>query len=140
MKLLEAVWPSGFVTTTLTAPAVCGGVVAKINVWLETLPFVAGNPPNVTVAPGVNPSPEMDTDVPPTVDPVFGLTDVIVGGRYENPFARVAVCPSAFVTTTSTTPGRCDVVLTIMLAAVIETKLARAPPNVTVVPEAKPVP
>jgi hypothetical protein len=66
--------------------------------------------------------------------------DVIVGGKYPNPLVCVAVCPSGFVTTTSTTPGRCELVLTFMLAAAVVRTVAGAPPNVTVAPAAKPEP
>ncbi len=69
---------SGFVTTTSTAPAACRGVVAVIWNWLTTTMLVAGEPPNVTVAPLWKRTPEMVTGVPPLVDPEFGVTLLIV--------------------------------------------------------------
>jgi hypothetical protein len=96
--------PLGFITTTSTLPAAWGGVVAKIDVSLPDT-FIAATPPNVTVAPGAKPEPDMFTFVPPTVVPEPGKTDVIVGGMYVNPFTVVAADPSGFVTTTLTLPA-----------------------------------
>src|SRR5437868_1966183 len=95
---------------------------------------VAATPPKVTVAPGPKPEPSIVTRVPPAVVPAVGLTDVIVGGRYENPFARVAGCPSAFVTTASTAPGACGAVVTLIVVGVIAMTAAGTPPSVTVLP------
>jgi hypothetical protein len=105
---------------------------------METL--VAGTPAKVIVAPGANPSPLMLMKFPPAVVPELGLMDWIVGGRYENAFGSVAVWPSGFVTTTSTTAGRCKPVRTVMFVAVIVRIAAGAPPNVTLTPPANPEP
>jgi len=67
------------VTTTITAPAVCAGVVAVIDVPLATFTFVAAVPPKVTVAPVRKPVPVMVTEVPPAALPVFGVIDATVG-------------------------------------------------------------
>jgi hypothetical protein len=67
------------VTTTLTAPAVCAGVVAVIDVLPTTVAAVAAVPPRLTVAPARKPVPVMVTAVPPFVEPVFGVIEVIVG-------------------------------------------------------------
>src|SRR5207247_1042067 len=69
---------STFVSTTFTAPAGCAVVVPVMLValWVET---VSAEPPNDTVAPLWKPVPETVTDVPPAVDPVFGVTDATVG-------------------------------------------------------------
>ena len=75
-----ALWPFGFVTTTLTRPAACGGVVTVIEVLLATVTFVAAVVSNFTVAPEAKFVPVIVTDVPPAVDPGLGKTDVIVGG------------------------------------------------------------
>lgn len=69
-----------FVTVTFTAPAVCAGVVAVIEVLLTTFTFVAAAPPNVTFAPAKNPVPVIVTEVPPLVEPETGEIAVTVGG------------------------------------------------------------
>jgi hypothetical protein len=68
------------VTVTVTAPAVPAGVVAVIVVAFVTTTFVAASPPNVTVAPAAKFVPVIVTAVPPSVDPLLGLTLVTVGG------------------------------------------------------------
>jgi hypothetical protein len=70
----------GFVTVTVTAPALPAGVVAVICVPLTTTTFVAALLPNVTVAPPAKFVPVIVTDVPPAVVPIFGDTLVTVGG------------------------------------------------------------
>ena len=102
--VIVALGPLGFITTTSTLPAAWGGVVAEINVPVPNT-LIAATPPNVTVAPGAKPEPNMVTLVPPTVVPEPGKTDVIVGGMYVNPFTVVAADPSGFVTTTLTPPA-----------------------------------
>jgi hypothetical protein len=42
----------------------------------DTALVTAGTPPNCTVAPGLNPPPEMVTRVAPSVFPVLGEIDV----------------------------------------------------------------
>ena len=69
----------GFVTVTVTAPAVPAGVVAVMDVLLTTTTLVAAVPPKVTVAPAAKFVPVIVTDVPPTVDPLLGDTLVTVG-------------------------------------------------------------
>ena len=80
MKLLRlALWPSPFVTTTGTAPAVeRGGVTAVIDVELVTLTLVAATPPNVTVEPRKF-APLIVTEVPPVVGPLDGVSCATVG-------------------------------------------------------------
>jgi hypothetical protein len=68
------------VTVTVTAPTACAGVVAVIEVLLTTTTFVAAVPPNVTVAPEAKLVPVIVTAVPPSIDPLLGLTLVTVGG------------------------------------------------------------
>src|SRR5262249_23978754 len=48
---IEPLWPSVFVTTTVTLPAACAGVVAVMVVLLPTATPVAAVPPSATVAP-----------------------------------------------------------------------------------------
>jgi hypothetical protein len=68
------------VTVTDTAPALPAGVVAVIVVLLAMTTFVAAAAPNVTVAPVAKFVPVIVTAVPPSVDPVLGLTLLTVGG------------------------------------------------------------
>ena len=72
-------WPPVLVTTTLTAPAACAGVLAVICVALTTTILVAAVPPNVTPAPAWNPVPVIVTAVPPLVGPLVGDTELTVG-------------------------------------------------------------
>ena len=67
------------VTVTVTAPALPAGVVAVIEVLLTTTTLVAAVPPNVTVAPAAKFVPVIVTAVPPSVDPLLGLTLLTVG-------------------------------------------------------------
>ena len=67
-------WPSLFVTLTLTAPAACEGVVAVIVVALTTVTAVAAVPPMMTVGPDRKPVPLIVTAVPPLVVPETGAT------------------------------------------------------------------
>ena len=70
------------VTATLFAPAVPVGVTAvMVVVEVQTVSDVASKPPTVTlVAPATKFVPVIVIDVPPRVEPLVGLTDVIVGG------------------------------------------------------------
>ena len=67
------------VTTTLTAPAACAGVVAVIDVLLTTVTPVAAVPPSFTVAPARKPVPVMVTAVPPFAVPELGVIALTVG-------------------------------------------------------------
>ena len=74
-----ALWASGLVIVTLTAPAACAGLVAVIVVLLTTLTAVAAVPPTVTVAPVTKLVPVIVSAVPPAVGPDVGVTPLIVG-------------------------------------------------------------
>lgn len=74
-----ALWVSGLVTTTLTAPAAWAGVVAVIEVLLPKLTPVAAVPPKLTVAPDTKFEPVMLTNVPPAVVPEAGEIKLIAG-------------------------------------------------------------
>ncbi len=79
MKLPDAV-PPGVVTTTCFAPAVPAGVTAVMVVVEVTFSAVAATPPTVTlVVPATKFVPVIVIDVPPIVEPLVGLTDVILG-------------------------------------------------------------
>jgi hypothetical protein len=68
------------VTVTVTAPALPVGVVAVMVVLFTTVTLVAAAPPKVTVAPVTKFVPVIVTDVAPSVDPLFGLILLTVGG------------------------------------------------------------
>jgi hypothetical protein len=70
---------SVLVTTTLTAPAACAGVVAVIMVLFTSVTPVADVPPSFTVAPDKNPVPVTVTAVPPVVTPELGVIEATVG-------------------------------------------------------------
>jgi hypothetical protein len=75
----EPVCVSGFVTDTLTAPAACA-VVTPVMVVALSVATVSGAPPNDTVALVWKPVPEIVTEFPPAVEPLFGVTELTVGG------------------------------------------------------------
>ena len=64
---------SVLVTTTSTEPEPRSGVTAVIVLAFTTTTDVALTSPNLTVAPDLNPAPEIVTVVPPTVGPRSGL-------------------------------------------------------------------
>ena len=98
--------PPGVVTTTLTAPAACAGVVAVTWVAESTVNDAAAVPPKVTALAPVRFVPVSVTTVPPSVDPEAGATEAIDGGGTTNvnPAVFVAV-PPGVVTATSTAPA-----------------------------------
>jgi hypothetical protein len=75
----DPLWPSRFVTFTVTAPVPRAGVVAVRVVLLITFTLVAVVPPKVTVAPAAKKVPVIVTVVPPIVDPEAGDTLATVG-------------------------------------------------------------
>ena len=68
------------VTATLLAPAMPAGVTAVMVVVEVTFSAVAATPPTVTLVVPVRFQPVRVIAVPPIVEPLVGLTDVIVGG------------------------------------------------------------
>ena len=71
--------PPGVVTVTFTVPALSAGLVALIELDELTVTPVAAEAPKSTAVAPVKPLPGIVTDVPPAVDPVFGLTPETVG-------------------------------------------------------------
>jgi hypothetical protein len=67
------------VTVTVAAPVLPAGVVAVMVVLFTTVTLVAAVPPIVTVAPVAKLVPVMVTAVPPSVEPLLGLTPVTLG-------------------------------------------------------------
>jgi hypothetical protein len=88
--------PLGFVTLTVTAPAVPAGVVAVMLVLLTTTTLVAAAPPNVTVAPVAKSIPVIVTAVPPTVGPLFGEMLVTNGTVLVVADLKVTTCITQF--------------------------------------------
>ena len=74
----EAV-PPGVVIATALTPAVPAGVFAVTLVEETTTTLVAGAPPTVTEFAPVRFVPVIVIGVPPSVEPLFGLTVEIVG-------------------------------------------------------------
>src|SRR5438034_5217780 len=70
---------SGLVTVTVTAPTACAVVVPVMLVAL-IVATVRAAPPNETVAPLWKPVPLTVTADPPALAPLFGVTEVTVGG------------------------------------------------------------
>jgi hypothetical protein len=146
--------PFVLVTVTSTALAVRAGVVAVIDVTLTTTTLDAAVPPKETVAPAANPVPDSVTVVPPAVVPDVGAIAVTVGATgagggggggcaemYVKPRNRLPLCPSGFVTTTSTLPALpAGAVAVIDVALATFTAVADVGPNATVAPDANPAP
>src|SRR6185312_14806582 len=74
-----ALCPSVLVTTTLTVPVACAGVVAVMDALLTTVTFVAEVPHKVTVAPAAKLLPLMLTAVPALVGPEVGEIELTPG-------------------------------------------------------------
>ena len=81
--------PLGAVTSTLAVPALPAGVVAVIEVELNTVTAIAVAPPMVTAVAPVKPVPVIVTDCPPASGPEAGLIAVTSGGA-ENTYAAPA--------------------------------------------------
>ena len=78
--LVNVAVPPAVVTATLFAPAAPAGVTAVMLVAETTTTLVAATPPTVTLVAPVRFAPVRVIAVPPIVEPLVGLTDVIVGG------------------------------------------------------------
>jgi hypothetical protein len=137
----EAVWPSGFVSATLTVPGACAVVVPVMVVALVEATLKA-DPPSETVASAWKPVPVMVTAVPPAPAPVVGAIDVIVGAgaTYVKHPEQLPLCVSVFVTRTSTAPDSCAAVEPVIAVGLIVATVRPEPPNETVAPAENPVP
>src|SRR5450631_4051328 len=105
----------------------------------------AAEPPSETVAPVAKPVPVIVTGVDPSVEPLFGLMLVTVGGaaplEYVYAPAAVNAWLSGFVTSTSTSaPAWAPVVAVIVVELATFTPVAATPPTFTVAPATKFVP
>ena len=72
--------PPPVVIVISTVLAAIAGDVAVIWLALLTVKLVAAVEPNLTAVAPVKPAPVMTTDVPPAIDPIFGVTEEITGG------------------------------------------------------------
>jgi hypothetical protein len=66
------------VTVTSTTPEAWAEVIASIEVALATIVCDGSTPPNFTTAGELNPAPAIVTTVPPSIEPLLGLTEVTV--------------------------------------------------------------
>jgi len=121
------------VTVTVIAPALPGGVVAVIVVLFTKVTPVACALPKVTVAPEAKFVPVIVTDVPPAVDPLFGLTPVTVGaGPVDN--AKVTICMTQG-------PAELNVAVALLLPVEVTTLSSTISPSGAVITrEVKPFP
>src|SRR3984885_10680082 len=94
-----------------------------------------------TVAPAAKFVPVIVTAVPPSVDPLFGLTLVTVGVTTQaNPFAGLPPCPFTVPVTVTAPALPAGVVAVIVVLFTTPTLVAAVAPNFTVAPAAKLVP
>jgi hypothetical protein len=108
-----------------------------------TVVIVSATPPNVTVAPAWKLVPATVTAVPPALVPLFGVTELTVGGgaaTYVKQLVHVPLCASALVTVTFTAPLACAAVVPVMLVALTVATASAAPPNETLAPAWNPPP
>jgi hypothetical protein len=85
--------PCGLVTSTELEPTDPAGVTAVTVVDDTATTFVPGAPPIVTLVAPLRLVPVIVIAVPPSTDPVFGLTDEIVGGSKGALATRNPTCP-----------------------------------------------
>ena len=140
LALLTA--PACVVTSTVLAPTVVdAAVTAVIEVALTTAKLSTATPPTFTLLAPVKFVPVMVMAVPPSVEPVAGLTlEMVAGATYKNALADVAV-PPAFVTAIALAPAAPAGVMAVIEVALITTTLfAATPPTVTLVTPSKFVP
>src|SRR5437867_1292410 len=103
---------------------------------------VTAEPPSEAVAPGWNPVPVIVIEVPPAVDPLFGVTPPTVGAgaTYVKQPPQVPLWASTFVTITFTAPAAFAVVVPVIAVALIVETVSAEQPKETVAPATKPVP
>jgi hypothetical protein len=100
--------PEGVVTVTSTVPAPADAGEVTVICVPETESMVARFVPNATDDVPIKLEPVMVTVSPPAVLPVFGETEVTVGGGFEYvnwSAGTIADVPEGVVTVTSTVPA-----------------------------------
>src|SRR5437868_3810554 len=126
-----------------TAPAVCAGEVAVIDVALFTVNDAAAVAPKFTAVAPVKPVPVIVTDVGTAVCPLVGLTLVTVGAARNVNWsaAPVALVPLGVVTVMSTVPAVWAGEVAVIDVALFTVKEAAAvAPKLTAVAPVNPVP
>jgi hypothetical protein len=126
--------PPTVITVTSTVPVLAAGVTAVMDMGELTVKLVALVEPKLTVVAPVKLVPAMVTEVPPPVDPVFGVTEETVGAAtYVNwSAADVADVPTGVVTVTSTVPGDPAGLIAVIVVDEVTRKLVEAvEPKVT---------
>ena len=122
------------VIATLFAPAVPAGVTAVMVVGEVRFSAVAATPPTVTLATTARFAPVIVINVPPRVEPLVGVTAVIVGGTtYVNAFVNVAVPPAVVIATLFAPAAAAGVTAVTLVAEFTTTLVAATPPTVTLV-------
>lgn len=126
--------PPGVVTDTATVPEPAGST-AVTSVGLTTCTVVADPVPKWTALAVVRFEPSSATFVPPAVEPVVGVSEVMVGvdGMYVNPVGSVAT-PPWVRTVTVTGPRAWGGVTTVTMEAEVASTVAEDVPKVTVAP------
>ena len=124
-----------------TAPAACA-VVRPVMLVALIVDTVSAEPPKAIVAPAWKPVPAIVTDVPPSLAPLVGVTDVATGGggTKVKQLTQVALWVSRLVTVTFAAPATCAVVVPVMLVAVTVATVSGDPPSDTLAPDWKPLP
>ena len=132
--------PLGCCTITSTAPGACAGVVTVMVVSFTTVKAVPAVPPKVAPVAPVNPVPVIVTAVPPAAGPLVGVREVMAG-TCRNVKSPGCESPLGCCTITSTAPGACAGVVTVMVVSFTTVKAVPAsPPKVTPVAPVKFVP
>ena len=113
--------PPGVVTEILTVPAACALVLAMIFVVPVTRKVVAAVVPNLTDVAPMKLVPVMVTVVPPSVEPLVGVKEVMVGagGTTNLKLAVEVAVPPGVVTEILTVPAACALVLAMILVVLV---------------------
>ena len=102
---------------------------------------VIADPANETDAPAWKLVPATVTDVPPTLGPLFGVTEETVGAAtYVKQPEQLPLCASGLVAITFTDPAACAVVVPVIVVALIVETVSAEPPKVIVAPVWNPLP
>ena len=129
VKVLEALRPSGLVTTSGFEPDVPAGSVNVIAVGVFDV-TVAATPPTVTVAPATKSVPLIVTLMPPFVGPLGGTTPLIVGLEMRVNVAGVLALPFE-ETMMFAEPGVPAGTVAVICEPLTIVNVAATPPNVT---------
>jgi hypothetical protein len=116
----------------LTVPAACALVLATIFVVPVTMKAVAGVVPKLTDVAPFRSVPVIVTVVPPSVEPLVVVKEVIVGvGTMKVKLPVEVSGPSGVVTVISTVPDACGAVWATMVCVSTTVKITVVVPNLT---------